>query len=242
MKSLWNLNRYYALRTIHNQKLLAPIMLSCIITGIFYYTPTAFAVSCFPTTALILFAMQGWITFIFQKENIVEEQLLYIKTPNKIIFYASKYLFLILCGSAIGLVMVFYPTILHFMKGFQFFSDNFSFVIFLEAILIHFVSIISATTLISFIHPRIYKDRKTALPIAALLILLVIVQSHISDAYPLLRFPLYVLPPIAPLNLGITEAHDFVTSYILNYSIILILYSLCYSAIGIYLHKKRNFQ
>lgn len=242
MKTLWNLNRYYILQTIHNQKLLAPLMLSIIITAIFYYSPTAFAVSCFPTTALILFSMQGWITFIFQKEDLVEEQLLYIKTPNKNIYYISKYVFLCLCGCILGLFMTLYPTLLHIIKGGQFFQDAFSFSILLEALLLHILSVMSATVLISLLHPRIYKDRKAALPIAALIILLVVVQSHISDAYPWLRIPLYVLPPIAPLNLGITELKAFSFSHILPYALAIIIYCLCYSAIGIYIHKKRKFQ
>lgn len=242
MNTTIELLRYYRKTTFLNTKILAPLLLACIVTAVFYYTPAVHPVDSFAVTILVIFAFQGWITFAFYKEDEVEEQLLFLKCKRTNLYYLSKYLFLFICGCSLSAFMIIYPIIIHCIKGFQFFIEPISFSMMLQAFIMHISSSICSVALLSLLHPRIYQNRKLAMPFAFLLILFVIVRLHFIDSYPILTLPSYLLPPLSSYTITLSTSHVFEINTSLTYGCILLCYSAIYMLVGITIRKKRCFQ
>ena len=230
-----NLLRYYLKIYIKSNKFVAPVVLWIIFLYVNNTTRPASFVSNLSSSGGILYFVMIWLGFVYMElEDTVSEQLLILKVKNVSKYNMSKVLFLILIGIGMSIVGIIVPITQHMINGYTLYTRNIT----VEDIIYSFIllSVMSflGSMIGSLFHPRIFRDRKIAMLIVFIIGLLGYTKGPLIDDFPVLKFILWVFPPVYDILMKFANQEYFSLLTIGNavvlaagYGLILLFIQLC---------------
>lgn len=208
-----------------SNKYIAPLMIYIIIIACMYSIKPDYVMSSYAFTCIFLYAISAWIAFGFiDNESNVAQQLtiLHIKRENT--YYLIKVLCLLLIIFVLDLFTVFYPIIAGVFIRKVTISDI------IVAILSHGIIGILGIAIGILFNSRLVTDRKLAILMLNLIVVISIVQKSLVQILPFLKWVSIVIPP-AYLIIDKIGAIDYVNSQNLLHLTIALMTAAIYSVI-----------
>lgn len=235
MKTIKNYIKYYACNYFKTSKGLTPLFM-LIILIFFFYLDGEFTIEKFSISIIINFISASYASLLFYREDEVEEQILYLQTNNKILYFCSKLVFLLIVCFIYSLITMIIISSRYLL--FLFTSP----VVLIMIFILHVLCAWCGCILLAFLHPKIYKSQKKSGIIALFIILLYLLLPFIAVRYPMIYYISWIVAPIGNSLLEVMHGDSFEIWKGCVLAIILALYGLIYSFIFIKVIMKKRFK
>lgn len=209
-----------------------PFVVLAAFLRILYSVKPLDVISGYLLSSVFCFLLMVWTgASVVQRENPVMEQVLYLKMGNPVKYYLGKCLFLFIIALIPDLFCTFVPVMINALNDSDMFIRPIEVADLINAFLLMAGCGSSGAALGSLLHPRIMKDGKLALMLTALLTILSVVRVGIAQKIPVLKYILWILPPVMlPQQVYGNTAYFQIGQSICIFGI-LFLYTIIYSVI-----------
>jgi len=165
------------------------------------------------------------------------EQLLILRVKSDKFYYSIYVVFLFIISFCVSLLTISIPTVLSFTGFFEQFTLSY----FGSSFLLFLGSNFAGITLGAMIHPRL-TAKKGDTPLYAMFACLVAMTRYpISQAYPIFRFVLWVLPNVSAHHAMITDVSELTFWSVIPLFLVSVVYGIVYSVIRIVLLARKKF-
>lgn len=196
----------------------------------------------FVISATFLFLVMTWVGLSYQEtQNPVEEQMMILRMGSEVRYYISESIFLFTLGGLFSLISLFLPLALNIINSFRMFSQPILPGDMGGGLLLMLGGAFLGESLGAALHPRIMKDRKTAVVLTVLAAVLAVAKMAVLQEFSYARYVLLVLPPIQEVTQILSKSSHFSfgrTGYAVG---ICMLYGGILTALRILWLKKRKF-
>lgn len=196
-------------------------------------------VTCVVVLCFVLFITMVWTGYtLADRENPVEEQLLYLRVVRKSSYYVGKSLFLISVQFLFAILAILMPLILAVTA-----ADTFSGTVtagdLAQSFLLLLGSASAGMALGSLLSPRVMRDRKLSLLLTMLLAVLSVLGSTLKK-YAVAGWFVWLLPPISAIGEAYGSGGAFLPGRTIVLWGMLVLHSMvCLLARDLISHKRR---
>lgn len=240
MSEMKELIKFQAKMYLLSYKYAMPFIVLLMYLGFSYSIAPLGVVDSFALSSVIIFAIMAWTGITYS--NIIPdtmEEILILKTGNAKKYYWSRVIFLVLVGMTFSLIAMLYPIIQNI--GNDLFLRKLTMADVLISYIIQVAAGFCGSTVGSFLHHRILKDRALAIGITVVVVLGGLVKEGIITEIPFLKWFCYLLPPAADV-LKVFSGLKYYTAASVGISILrFVLYGLILTTMQIDLLKKKKF-
>lgn len=242
MRNISSLMNYHFSLTIKTTKMLMPLLFWVLFMPVSYSIFPLDLVSSVLVSCIVLFYLMVWIGMSYYDiEDSINEQLLVLKTKSENMVYLSKLLFLFSVSIVMSLIGIFAPIIINAINGFNIFTRPLTLGDIIASFFLHLFLALLGAALGGLFHPRIMKNRKTATLITFLIAIMSLVKLAITNNYHILKFMLWVLPPVSDFAQIFTDEDFFSPVSLIKIIVLISIYILAYMTIQIVLLKRKKF-
>ncbi|GAA3025845.1 hypothetical protein [Tetragenococcus solitarius] len=174
-------------------------------------------------------------------EDDVSQQILILKVRSATKYYFSQIVLSLLLCLSISLFSATVPWLSDIVNDSSLFFRVFTFNDFISSFILFFFTSFCGMTLGLLIHPRLITDRKFAIIIVMFILIICFARAPLAETYPILRFVLWMVPPIAELSNYFSLSEYFSISILLNVSMQLFAYSFVYTLLRMIILLKIKF-
>lgn len=202
---------------------IAPVFIFLLgVVGIYIYRNIPI-LSSFGSTAIILFIMMTWITIInFNHDSTNERHILYTQLQSKTKYLNNKILYLLLFSVPLIVVAIVYPILIGA------FDKMLSINLLLIGLTVHCLMSIFGVLIGTFVTNTMAKNKKYTWLLTVFIIVVILTKSLLIESLPLLKWILWVFPPIDNfINLLTSDQLQFTDIYFLSTVLIALIYSAC---------------
>lgn len=182
--------KYYYKVLVNSHKYIAPTLFFIIAVMSTYLATIERIFNGFQVSAIFMFITAIWITYNFNEiEDTTQKQLVLLNTNKENKYYIMRICFLFIYVLALNLVSIIFPILIGSFKENIHITDIL--IGFLMQAVIGFLGISVA----NLFESKILKDRKVALMILLLIMVLSCIQGLVIDDQPAIKYFMLILPP-----------------------------------------------
>ncbi|GAA0742929.1 hypothetical protein [Clostridium oceanicum] len=242
MKTFNYLLKYHLSLYLKTNKFIMPMVLWMGFMAVSYSVKPQDFVSSALVSMGVLFLIMAWISFSYLEDiDIVSEELILLKSRNKTIYYLSKNVFLIIIGLFMSIIGVAFPIIRNALDRFEFFNRSITVGDIFSSLLLHIIFAALGCSLCILFQARCIKNRKIAIEMLILALVVSIIKIAIIQKLPLIKYVTWVLPPICEILKVLGDKNFFYIGDIVKSIIYGSVYIFAYNTINIHILKKRLF-
>lgn len=184
-------------------------------------------------TALFIFIFSVWVTLGFMDfEEIIQQQLIVLHVQKEYIYYISKILAVWIFIMVLDMFIIIFPII------FNMFNRQIKIEEIIIAILIHSMFALLGISLAVLFETRLLKNRRIALSILSVVVVITITQNNIINEFKQVSFIKWILPPIYFISQRLQDLGDNYLKFSDQTFILFIVHSSIYCFIIIFLYIK----
>lgn len=219
---------------------IVPLVVLALYDGFCYSIRPVHLETCVVMLCFVLFFAMVWTGYmIADRENPVEEQLLYLRVVRKSTYYLGRSLFLLTVQLIFAMLAIAVPMVF-FLTGTEVFIEPMTVRDLAQSFLLLLGSAGAGMALGGLLSPQVMRDRRLSL-LLTLLLTVVSVLETVLKKYAVLGWLVRLLPPIAAIG----EAYGDGSSFQAGRTVALwggtVLYSAVYLALRDIISHKRRF-
>lgn len=220
-------------------KYTAPLLVYFILIAVMYSIKPSYVMSSYAVTCIFIYAISAWLSFGFiDNEDVVQQQLTILHIRNENVYYLCKVLFMWVFILILDIFAVYYPILSGAFIRKIVVSDI------IIALISHAIVGFLGITVGSLFNSRLVKDRKMAILLLNVVIIVSTMEKPIVQSFPFLKWIGAVFPP-AYLVLDRVGTIDYVTIgnifNIISAFVIALVYSLFLIILFIKCMRKKSF-
>ncbi len=217
-----------------------PLVALALYDGFCYSIKPAQLVTCVVTLCIVLFLIMVWMGYMIAgREDMVEEQLLYLRVAQKSCYYVGKSLFLLAVQVIFAALAMANPMMLYVM-GTDMFSESVTVGELIQSFLLLWGSAGAGIALGSLLSPQVMRDRKLSLLLTVFLAVVSVLGSVLKK-YAVAGWIVWLLPPISAVGKVYGNNSSFLPGRTAALWGLLVLYSVAYVAVRDIISHKRRF-
>ncbi|MCM1143426.1 MAG: hypothetical protein NC318_05620 [Blautia sp.] len=223
----------YELRVyFKGNKFLMPLLCLLIILSMMYSVGPLSVVSGFSMTGFPVFIIMAWVGFgIPSSENTAIEQIIFLRIKNKLLYYISKIVFLLVLGCMVSLICLIVPLIVHIKSPLGLFDRPLRIFDIVNAFFLLNGCAFAGGSLGSLFPPAVMHNQKQAALLTTLVTVLTIIQTSVIKEFPILKYILWTLPPLDNVMTLRTDTDFFQSAQTVKIFLSLMTYGAIYSMI-----------
>ncbi|QAA32300.1 hypothetical protein [Clostridium manihotivorum] len=182
--------KYYLRYLIKSYIYIVPFFFLIVFLIVSYAFGLDSILSGYAESSIAIYIIAVWITFTFNEiEDTTQKQLVMLSVNKEVKYYSGRIIFLFLFVSAFSIISIIYPII------FGSFSKSITVTDVLKGILIQGIVSLLGIGFANFFESSKFKDRKIAIILVFIILLLSCLQGVIIRDYPAIKYIILVLPP-----------------------------------------------
>lgn len=218
-----------------------PTVVLALYDGFCYSIRPAQLETCMVMLCFVLFFTMVWMGYmIADRENSVEEQLLYLRVVRKSSYYLGKSLFLLVVQLIFATLAIAIPMAF-FLTGTELFTEPVTVGNLAQSFLLFFGSAGAGVALGSLLFPQVMKDRRLS-PLLTIFLTLTSALKTALKKYAVTGWLVRLLPPIAAIGESYGDGSSFQAGRTVALLGTLLLYSIAYLALRDVISYKRGFR
>lgn len=240
MKNIVEMAKYRLHIWIQGRLYIMPLVVLALYDGFCFSIRPVQLVTCVVVLCFVLFLTMVWTGYMLaDRENPVEEQLLYLRVVRKSSYYVGKSLFLISVQFLFAILAMLMPLILAVTA-----ADTFSGTVtagdLAQSFLLLLGSASAGMALGSLLSPGVMRDRKLSLLLTMLLAVVSVLGSTLKK-YAVAGWFVWLLPPISVIGEAYGSGGPFLQGRTIALWGMLVLYSMVYLLVRDTISYKRRF-
>lgn len=182
--------KYYYKVLVNSHKYIAPTLFFIITIMSTYLATMERIFNGFQVSAIFMYITAIWVTYNFNEiEDTTQKQLVLLNTNNENKYYTMRICFLLIYVLALNLISIIFPILIGSFK------ENIQIIDILIGFLMQAVIGFLGIAVANLFESKILKDRKAALMILLLVMVLSCIQGLVIDDIPAIKYVMFVLPP-----------------------------------------------
>lgn len=211
---------YQLLSYFRSLKWIPPVVVYFIWVFVFYTYQGVPILSSYAVTSVALVFISTWVTMgIFSLENESEKQLLFVQLSSKLRYLYGKWCICVLVVILLLIFAIFYPILI---QAFKLPVKSIHFGLTLYG---HFYSALSGIFVGSLFSATAFAQKKYSWLAAMLVNIIAVVSEGIIERFTILKWPLYLFPPIGKLTTYFQKGDEIVLE---NEGILFSLWAMIY--------------
>lgn len=241
MRAMWSTVKYRMQCYFKGNAFVMPFIVICVFMRFMYsIRPMDVVSGCFVTVNFLFLFMACIGMSEINRENRVMEQILELRVHQAWAYFAGKILFLFLLSLIVSAICTIWPFLQNMIDRGTFFEREYLMADFVNSFLLNLGSAYTGVMLGSFLHPDVCRNRKMAIALTALFVVLADIQEMIVLARPILRYVLWFLPNVALAGMQYENAEYFSLNVSLCCFLVFMMYAGVYGIVGsLWQYKKR---
>ena len=232
MREMWSTAKYRLQCYFKGYTFAMPVIVVCIFLRFMYSIKPMDIVSGYLITVHFLFLLMVWVGMTeMNRESRSMEQVLELRVHKTWAYFAGKMLFLFWLSLMMAGICTIWPFVQNIIEKGTFFNREYLPKDMINSFLLNLGSAYSGAMLGSFLHPDVYKDRKTAIALTVLAAILAELQGIIILNQPALKYILWFLPNVAFAGLQYRNEKCFDLNVTLVYFCMLMFYAVVYGIV-----------
>lgn len=217
MRKMTELVKFQLQIYFRGNKFVMPLALTSVFIYMIYSTMPVTVVDSILVSCYFAFLTMVWIGFSTSSdENPVMEQIQLLRIQSRWLYYMSKMVFLVTIGGLVSCICTFFPVVQNLLNGGNLFTRQLTGYDVLNGLILLIGYSFVGGAMGSLLHPRVMKDRKTAVALTALLTLLSLTRKAWMKNTPL-RVLAWCFPPVDK----VAEVYRDVDSFRLTQTVII---------------------
>lgn len=224
-------------------RFIMPLAAMLFMLYIMYSMKPAGVVSSFFMSSYMIFLIAVWNGFVMSSaEDPVMEQIQMLRVQNIFAYYVSKIVCLLLVGLAGTCICLVLPVAVNVINDGTLFERTLTGYDLFNAFLLLSGASFAGGTLGSILQPpMVLRERKNALLLTVLAAVLTIIKQALMQEIPLLKWILWILPPLERAGQIYGNADFFLLSDTVKIFLLLMTYAIIYSMIKSVVSHRRKF-
>lgn len=242
MREFNGLVQYQMQQYFSTSKFVMPFAVLMILLYSIYSSKPVGVMDSLTVSCVFLFLVMVWVgVTACDMEDMVSEQILILRVQSAGKYYVSHAVFLFLLGMIVSAVAVIFPVLMDLWNQGQLFERPFGAADLAGGFTLMCLSGFSGASLGEISHPRLNKDRKTAIIFTFLLAVTAVTKTALLNKVPVLAVILWVLPPVSDVMAIFADETYFSVNKYSTAFIILLLSGMIWTAVKIAGLKKKGF-
>lgn len=234
MRTMSGLVKYQLQQYFKTNKFVMPFAVLIILLYGNYSNMPADFVSCQMLSDAYVFLIMVWVgVTLCDLEYAVSEQIMILRVQSARTYYISQVLFALLLCLAVSAISIGVPLLQNLVNARAFFRRPVLFSDAAGGFFLLFFCAFAGTALGELAHPRLIKDRKTAVVCVFLLAMLSVLKGVITEKAVALKLVLWILPPIWEVSRIFADADYLYAGYLAAAGGILLLSGLFFTVVKI---------
>ncbi|WP_143316500.1 hypothetical protein [Clostridium sp. HBUAS56017] len=206
-------------------KFMIPVIFYLLFQLIYYSTGSEKFVPSIIVCASVVFCIMTWMGFSYcELQDWRTEQIVFLKTNNRNLYWISKIIFMSIIESIISLVGVLWPLIISCINNGVFSNDEININDIVLGFLILVLSALMGTLLGMIFQGKVLGNRNRAILVLFLSVIMSVVKIPMANEYPITKIITWLVPPINNLTNSCMNMANFSLSIL----VIPIIYSMLY--------------
>lgn len=242
MKMINELVKYQYKQYVLSAKYIVPLIALFAVFQIMYSVMPIVIVSNYAFMSLILFIIMVGVGMTCQTiEPEVSEQIIILRMQSERRYYIGQVLFFALLSGMVTLLSLCYPLIDHFLNGKMLFTRNIQPLDIIGGFLLMFACSFVGCMVGEIFSPRVLRKRETGMILTIICTLISVVRIGIVAEVPILKYILWIVPPISDLVGWFTKDEYFQMGKVLAAFFILMVYGCALAVIKVEVSRIRKF-
>lgn len=242
MKMINELVKYQYKQYVLSAKYIVPLIALFAVFQIMYSVMPIVIVSNYAFMSLILFIIMVGVGMTCQTiEPEVSEQIIILRMQSERRYYIGQVLFFALLSGMVTLLSLCYPLIDHFLNGKMLFTRNIQPLDIIGGFLLMFACSFVGCMVGEIFSPRVLRKRETGMILTIICALISVVRIGIVAEVPILKYILWIVPPISDLVGWFTKDEYFQMGKVLAAFFILMVYGCALAVIKVEVSRIRKF-
>jgi len=197
-RTIRQLTLYQFEQYVKTNKYVMPFIALLVVQFGLYMMIPVDVVSSFIISGVFIFLIMVWIGVTsWELEDQVSEQVIILRIRSEKIYYVSTVVFLGLLSIYVSILALIFPLIQNVLNNNQVFIRQLQSDDIICAFLLISAYGFAGGILGSFFHPRIMRDRKTALTLTLLIAILSVTKLSVKQTLPSAALVTWVVPPVS---------------------------------------------
>ncbi|MBS7009110.1 hypothetical protein [Anaerostipes sp.] len=242
MQIISELIKYHWRQYLKTNKFVMPFAALIIMLFTLYSSKPVEVTDSFISSCQFVFLIASWIGIsLTGLEDPVSEQIIILRIKSHKNYYIIHTLFLLSISAATSVICTAVPVLINLLNDGQLFSRPLLVSDIITGFYLLFLSVFLGCTLGELSHPRIIRDRKSALLLILFIDIVSFIKTALITGFPVLKFILWIVPPISLLPSVFSNHRYFLLPAVAAVSAVLILYSCVLALVKIQLLTKKKF-
>ena len=242
MRIISGLIKYQYLQYLKSNKFVMPFAAFVVILFTLYSTKPVSVVASLASCCLFVFLISSWIgTSVCSLEDTASEQIMILRLRSTNKYDWGHALFLLSLSMLTALLCLLIPVLINLSNSQMLFDRK----LLPEDIIFGFFLLSSSAfmgcSLGELSHPRVIKDRKSALLMITLVDIVSVIKTSLTAAFPVSKFILWIVPPISFLPDSFAKEPYFIGIKVFPAVLLLFIYGLALTFVKISILQKRKF-
>ena len=242
MKMINELVKYQYKQYVLSAKYIVPLIALFAVFQIMYSVMPIDIVSNFAFMSLILFIIMVGVGVTCQTiEPEVSEQIIILRMQSERKYYVGQVLFFAFLSGMVTLLSLCYPLIKHFLNGKMLFTRNIQPLDIIGGFLLMFACSFVGCMAGEIFSPRVLRKRETGMMLTIICALISVVRIGIVAEAPILKYILWIVPPVSDVVGWFTKDEYFQPGKVLAAFFILMAYGCALAVIKVEVSRFRKF-
>ena len=242
MKVINEFVKYQYKQYVLSAKYIVPLIGLFVVFQIMYSVMPIEIVSNFTLMSLILFIIMVGVGMTCQAiEPEVSEQIIILRIQSERKYYIGQVLFFAVLSATVTLLSLGYPVIDHFLNGKMLFTRNIQRSDIIGGVLLMFVCSFVGCMVGEIFSPRVIRKRETGMILTIICALISVVRIGIVAEAPILKYILWIVPPVSDMVGWFTRDEYFQMGKVLAAFFILMAYGCALAVIKVEVSRIRKF-
>ena len=242
MKVINEFVKYQYKQYVLSAKYLVPLIGLFVVFQVMYSVMPIEIVSNFTLMSLILFIIMVGVGMTCQAiEPEVSEQIIILRIQSERKYYIGQVLFFAVLSAGVTLLSLVYPVIKHFLNGKMLFTRNIQPSDIIGGFLLMFACSFVGCMVGDIFSPRVIRKRETGMILTIILALISVVRIGILVEAPILKYILWIVPPVSDMVGWFTRDEYFQMGKVLAAFFILMVYGCVLAVIKVEVSRFRKF-
>lgn len=242
MRIISGIIKYQYLQYLKSNKFVMPFAAFVVMVFTLYSAKPVSVVASLTSCCLFVFLISSWIgTSVCSLEDTASEQIMILRLRSTKKYYWGHALFLLSLSMLIALLCLLIPVLINLSNRQMLFDRKLLPGDFIFGFFLLSSSAFMGCSLGELSHPRVIKDKKSALLMITLVDIISVIKTSLMAAFPISKFILWIVPPISYLPESFAKEPYFIGVKVFPAVLLLFVYGLTLTFVKIYILQKRKF-
>lgn len=242
MKAISNLVRYQLELYFKGSRFVMPFVVMTAFLFTLYSVKPVDIVDGFSVTCYLVFFIMVWIgQGLVSSENTVMEQIQLLRVKRDWVYYLGQVVFLFVLGLMADVFCLALPFVLNLVNHGELFTRTLTGLDMLNGFLLFCACSSAGGALGSLLHPRVMRDRKTAMVLTLLAALVSMTRIVLVRKIPVLKWGIWIFPPLDEITMVYGGEKIFQIVRTGKIFLIFMIYGVVYSLIKSVICQRKKF-